>query len=191
MSTRDLAKAILETGSFHWKATPQFTLASGRASEYYVNCKQLLSYPGHRRILAELITQQLTGWNIQAVGGMEIGAIPIATTVSDYMYDRMGRELRTFVVRKKPKGHGMKHAVEGAFQAGDRVLILDDVLTTGQATIDAIIQARTAGLEVTQALVIVDRQEDNGRQRVEALGVALISLLTLQDLKDLKGRPDA
>lgn len=191
MGKFDLAKAILETGSFYWKATTQFTLASGRVSEYYVNCKQLLAHPQYRRILAELIAQHLKGWDVQAVGGMEIGAIPIATAVSDYVYDRTGRELRTFVVRKKAKDHGMKHAVEGAFQAGDRVLVVDDVLTTGQATIDAITQARAAGLDVTQALVIVDRQEDNGRQRVEALGVPLTSLLTLQDLKDLKGKPDA
>jgi len=191
MGKFDLAKAVLETGSFHWKAVPGFTLASGRVSEYYVNCKQLLSHPKYRRILAELIAQHLKGWDVQAIGGMEIGAIPIVTAVSDYVYDRTGRELRTFVVRKKPKDHGMKHAVEGAFQAGDRVLILDDVLTTGQATIDAITQARAAGLDVCQALVIVDRQEDNGRQRVEALGVPLTSLLTLQDLKELKGRPDA
>jgi orotate phosphoribosyltransferase len=191
MGKFDLAKAVLETGSFHWKAVPGFTLASGRVSEYYVNCKQLLSHPKYRRILAELIAQHLKGWDVQAIGGMEIGAIPIATAVSDYVYDHTGRELRTFVIRKKPKDHGMKHAVEGAFQAGDRVLILDDVLTTGQATIDAITQARAAGLDVQQALVIVDRQEDNGRQRVEALGVPLTSLLTLQDLKELKGRPDA
>jgi len=191
MGTSDLAKAILETGSFHWKATAQFTLASGRASEYYVNCKQLLSHPRYRKILAELIAERLKGWDVQAVGGMEIGAIPIATAVSDYVYDRIGRELRTFVVRKKPKDHGMKHTVEGAFQSGDRVLILDDVLTTGQATIDAITQARAAGLNVAQALVIVDRGEDNGRRRVEALGVPLTSLLTLQDLKNLKGKPDA
>jgi orotate phosphoribosyltransferase len=190
MGKFDLAKAVLETGSFHWKAVPGFTLASGRVSEYYVNCKQLLSHPKYRRILAELIAQHLKGWDVQAIGGMEIGAIPIVTAVSDYVYDRTGRELRTFVVRKKPKDHGMKHAVEGAFQAGDRVLVLDDVLTTGQATIDAITQARAAGLDVCQALVIVDRQEDNGRQRVEALGVPLTSLLTLQDLKELKGKPD-
>jgi len=191
MGKLDLAKAILETGSFHWKATPRFTLASGRVSEYYVNCKQLLSHPQYRRILAELIAEHLKGWDIQAVGGMEIGAIPIATSVSDHVYDRTGRELRTFVVRKKPKDHGMKHAVEGAFHPGDRVLILDDVLTTGQATIDAVTQARAAGLEVRHALVIVDRQEDNGRQRIEALGIPLTSLLTLQDLKALKGKPDA
>ena len=121
---------------------------------------------------------------------MEIGAIPIATAVTDYVYDRTGRELRTFVVRKKAKDHGMKHAVEGAFQTGDRVAVMDDVLTTGQATIDAIEQARAAGLDVRHALVLGDRQEDNGRQRVEALGVPLTSLLTLQDLKDLKGQPD-
>jgi len=190
MGKLDLAKAILTTGSFHWRATPQFTLASGRVSEYYVNCKQLLSHPKYRRLLAELIADHLKGWDVQAVGGMEIGAIPIATAVTDYVYDRTGRELRTFVVRKKAKDHGMKHAVEGAFQPGDRVAVMDDVLTTGQATIDAIEQARAAGLNVRHALVLVDRQEDNGRQRVEALGVPLTSLLTLQDLKDLKGHPD-
>ena len=78
-----------------------------------------------------------------------------------------------------------------AVGARDRVLVVDDVLTTGQATIDAITQARAAGLDVRHALVLVDRQEDGGRQRVEALGVSLTSLLTLQDLKDLKGKPDA
>ncbi len=191
MSTSDLGKAILETGSFHWKAAPQFTLASGRVSEYYVNCKQLLSHPKYRRILAELIAGHLKSWDVQAVGGMEIGAIPMATAVSDYVYEHGGRELRTFVVRKKPKDHGMKHAVEGAFKSGDHVLILDDVLTTGQATLDAVLQARAAGLDVAHALVIVDRQEDGGRQRVEALGVPLTSLLTLTDLKALKGQPDA
>src|SRR5437016_4819140 len=175
MGKLDLAKAILATGSFHWKATPQFTLASGRVSEYYINCKQLLSQPKYRRLLAELIADHLKGWDVQAVGGMEIGAIPIATVVSDYVYDRTGRELRTFVVRKKPKDHGMKHAVEGAFQAGDRVVVVDDVLTTGQATIDAITQARAAGLDVRQAWGIGDRQEAGGRQRVEALGIPLSS----------------
>lgn len=191
MSKLDLAKAIIETGSFHWERTPRFTLASGRVSEYYVNCKQILSHPRYRRILVELVADSLSGSDVDAVGGMESGAIPIATSVSDYLYNLTGRELRTFMVRKKPKDHGLKHAVEGAFQEGDRVLVLDDVLTTGQSTIDAIVQARAAGLDVRQALIIVDRQEDEGRQRVEAMGVPLVSLLTLQELKDLKGKPDA
>src|SRR2546428_12677322 len=99
MGKLDLAKALLETGSFHWKTTPQFTLASGRVSEYYVNCKQLLSHPKYRRILAEMIADHLKGWDVQAVGGMEIGAIPIAPPGSDYVYDRIGREPRNFAVR--------------------------------------------------------------------------------------------
>src|SRR5256712_2493658 len=165
MGKLDLAKAILATGSFHWKTRPQFTLASGRVSEYYVNCKQLLSHPKYRRLLAELIADHLKGWDIQAVGGMEIGAIPIATAVADYVYDRTGGELRTFVVRKKPKDHGMKHAVEGAFESGDRVLVVDDVLTTGQATIDAITHARAAGPAVRPRLVLVGRQGDRGPAR--------------------------
>src|SRR5438034_10055838 len=191
MGKLELAKAMIETGSFHWEATPRFTLASGRVSEYYVNSKQYLSQPGYRRSVAELFMDHLTGWDVQAIGGMEIGAIPIATSISDYVFTQKARELRTFVVRKKMKDHVMKHAVEGSFQAGDRVVVVDDVLTTGQATIDAITQARAAGLDVRHALVLVDRQEDGGRQRVEALGVPLTSLLTLQDLKDLKGKPDA
>src|SRR2546427_3826942 len=189
MGKLDLAKAILATGSFHWKTRPQFTLASGRVSEYYVNCKQLLSHPKYRRLLAELIADHLKGWDIQAVGGMEIGAIPIATAVADYVYDRTGGELRTFVVRKKPKDHGMKHAVEGAFESGDRVLVVDDVLTTGQATIDAITHARAAGLDVRHALVLVDRQGDRGRPRVRALGGPPTSPLTLPEFENLQGQP--
>jgi orotate phosphoribosyltransferase len=190
MGTSELAKALIETGSFHWEATPRFTLASGRRSEYYINCKGLLSYPEYRRTIAELVAGHLDVWDLEGIGGMEIGAIPIATAVSDYMYARKGRVLRTFVVRKKPKDHGMKHAVEGSFQPGDRVLVVDDVLTTGQATLDAIDQVRSAGLDVKHALVIVDRQEDHGRERVEAAGVQVTSLLTLHDLKDIKGKPN-
>src|SRR5947209_20620175 len=108
MGKLDLAKAILETGSFHWKTTPQFTLASGRVSEYYVNCKQLLSHPKYRRIFAELIADHLKGWEVQAVGGMEFGAIPIATAVSAYVYDRTGLELGSFAVRMKAKAHGVR-----------------------------------------------------------------------------------
>jgi orotate phosphoribosyltransferase len=189
MGKSELARAMLQSGAFHWEPTPRFTLASGRVSEYYVNCKQLLSHPRYRRMIAELIADHVAAWDIHAIGGMEIGAIPIATSVSDYLFIQKGRELRTFVVRKKAKDHGLKHTVEGSFQAGDRVIVVDDVLTTGQATIDAIHQARTAGLDVRHALVIVDRGEDQGRERVEAAGVPLTSLLTLQDLKDLKGSP--
>src|SRR3989449_10774258 len=86
MGKLDLAKAILETGSFHWKTTPQFTLASGRVSEYYVNCKQLLSHPKYRRIFAELIADHLKGWEVQAVGAgafeAQFDAIPTTANMN-------------------------------------------------------------------------------------------------------------
>src|SRR5207244_11484904 len=97
----------------------------------------------------------LTGWYVQAIGGMEIGAIPIATSISDYVFTQKGRELRTFVVRKKVKDHGMKHAVEGSFQAGNHTVVVDDVLTIGQAAIDAMPQTRAAGLSAKTEIVIV------------------------------------
>src|SRR5438445_11183983 len=106
MGKLDLAKAILATGSFHWKTRPQFTLASARGSEYYVNCKQLLSHAKYRRLLAELIADHLKGWDIQAVGGMEIGVIPIAPAVAGCVYDRTGGELLSFRGLVQPRGHG-------------------------------------------------------------------------------------
>src|SRR5437773_1151121 len=88
MGKLDLAKAILATGSFHWKATPQFTLAAGRISDYYVNCKQLLSHPKYRRLLAELIADHLKGWDVEAVGGVETGTQTTATSESRHSASR-------------------------------------------------------------------------------------------------------
>jgi len=116
--------------------------------------------------------------------GLEIGAISIATTVSDYCYEATPRrDWRTFVVRKQAKDHGLGKLIEGAVRSGDHALIVDDVLTSGGALLKAIAAAREAGLVVSQALVIVDRKEQDGRARVEQEGVSLISLLTIEDLR--------
>ncbi|HAN92929.1 MAG TPA: orotate phosphoribosyltransferase, partial [Nitrospira sp.] len=96
------------------------------------------------------------------------------------------REWRTFFVRKQPKDHGLGRLVEGVVQAGDRALIVDDVLTSGGSVLKAIAAAREAGLKVTDAVVIVDRKEQDGRARVEATGVKVVSLLTIDDL--MQGR---
>jgi len=93
------------------------------------------------------------------------------------------RDWRTFVVRKQAKDHGLGKLIEGAVRSGDRALIVDDVLTSGGALLKAIAAARQAGLVVSQALVIVDRKEQDGRARVEQEGVSLISLLTIDDLR--------
>src|SRR5438128_836847 len=135
-----LAKAFIETNSFLSYKEKRFKLSSGRTSEYYVNCKILLSHPRYRHLIAKVIYGQIKGLlnEIDLIGGMEIGAIPIATTLADHIYRETQKEIRTFVVRKKPQPHGLELAVEGAFEKSDRALIVDDVLTTAQSTRSAI-----------------------------------------------------
>src|SRR5438309_778722 len=179
-----LSKAFIETNSFLSDKEKRFKLSSGRTSEYYVNCKILLSHPRYRHLIAKVIYEQIKEVlnEIDVIGGMEIGAIPIATTLADHIYRETQKEIRTFVVRKRPKPHGLELAVEGAFEKDDRALIVDDVLTTGHSTRSAIESARGVGLLVRYAVVIVDRGEEKGKGNVEKLGVKLFSILSLGDL---------
>jgi orotate phosphoribosyltransferase len=104
-------------------------------------------------------------------------------TISDFACAAVRQRLwRTFVVRKQVKDHGLGKLIEGSFKPGDRALIVDDVLTSGGSLLKAVAAAREAGLQVDHALVIVDRQEQDGKDRVERERLTLISLLTVQDL---------
>ena len=179
----DLARAFHDTQSFKWDPIKGFTLASGQTSPFYVDCRSLMAYPGSRRLVGHLAHDALAGVTIDCLGGLEIGAISLATTISDFCYGATPRrDWRTFVVRKQAKDHGLGKLIEGAVRSGDRALIVDDVLTSGGSLLNAIAAARQAGLVVSQALVIVDRKEQDGRARVEQEGVSLISLLTIDDL---------
>lgn len=178
-----LAQAFHHTQSFKWDREKGFTLASGQVSPFYVDCRSLMAHPSARRLVGQLAHEALAGLAIDCLGGLEIGAISIATTISDYSYvSSPKREWRTFVVRKQAKTHGLGKLIEGAIKSRDRALIVDDVLTSGGSLLKAIAAAREAGLTVTHALVIVDRKEQEGRAKVEQEGVKLISLLTIDDL---------
>jgi len=179
-----LAKAFSATGSF--KTDPAgFKLASGATSPYYVDCRSLMAHPGPRRLVAESAYHALASLTLDTIGGLEIGAIAIATAISAFAFDASPRrEWRTFVVRKQPKDHGLSKLIDGAIRPGDRALIVDDVLTSGGSILKAITAARGAGLTVSHALVIVDRQEQDGGAKVEAEGVRLLSLLTVKELLD-------
>ena len=183
MPRHDLARAFISTHAFTINPGG-FRLASGAVSPYYVDCRALMAHPAPRQLVARLAVETIHDLPIDCVGGLEIGAIAIATAISDEGYrSTPKREWRTFVVRKQTKDHGLGKLIEGAIHTGERALIVDDVLTSGGSVIKAIAAAREAGLIVSHALVIVDRQEQNGRARVEELGVAVFSLLTVQDLQ--------
>jgi orotate phosphoribosyltransferase len=152
-------------------------------SPYYVDCRTLMAHPAPRRLVAELACRTIQTLTFEAVGGLELGAIAIATALSDWAYGMTPqRSWRTFVVRKQPKDHGLGKLIDGAVGPGDRALIVDDVLTSGGSVLKAVSAAKSAGLTVAHALVLVDRQEQDGRAKVEAEGLTLHALLTVKDL---------
>lgn len=181
-SRERLLHLLLETGSFKYSETPTFQLASGAMSRFYVDCRVGLSHAPVRRAVGELMLAEAAGTTLDAVGGLLIGAYPIAVAVSDAAY-AAGLTVRAFAVRKEPKAHGLKKLLEGDVKAGDRVLVVDDVITSGKSTIEAIQKCRGAGLTVVKAVAMIDRQEQNGRQNIEAEGVPVAALCTLEDLQ--------
>lgn len=182
--SRQLATLFWRYEAFKWEPDTGFVLASGETSPYYVDCRALLGHPDARWLVAQLACAAIRDLSLDAVGGLEIGAIPLATAISDYAFaTQPSKTYRTFVVRKQAKDHGLGKRLEGAIKPDDHVLVIDDVLTSGGSLLQALQAAKDANLHASHALVIVDRQEQEGKQKIEAQGVSLISLLTLDDLK--------
>jgi len=173
---------ILARTSFRCEKEAVFQLASGAMSRYYVDCKYALSDPEARKLIGKLISDRVKGETYDAVGGLEIGAYPIATAVSDRIYEDTARKVRAFVVRKQAKSHGIPGLLAGDARRGDRALIVDDVITTGKSTIDAVERAREAGLIVSRVIVLVDRNEGDGKNNIEARGVRCDNLFSLDEL---------
>jgi orotate phosphoribosyltransferase len=182
-SARDELLELLATNSFR---LGEFTLSSGGKSDYYIDCRTTTLHARGAeltgRVFLELIQQQ--GWQPQAVGGLTMGADPIvvATSVSS---SQMGGPIHGFLVRKAEKAHGMGRRVEGFQEKGARVVIVDDVCTTGGSTIQAIEAAREFGFNIMGVACLVERLEAGGRPAVEkaAAPAPFISVFTSNDVK--------
>jgi orotate phosphoribosyltransferase len=179
-----LLQIIIDT-SFNASVDPVYPLASGVLSKYYIDCKMALSYAEAREIIGDLIVEQIGSDHVDAVGGLALGAYPMALAVSDAFYRKNRESVRAFVVRKEPKIHGLKKHIEGDVKEGDSVLIVDDVITSGKSTADAIVKSREEGLNVIRAIALIDRQENNGAANIERCGVPFNALLTLHNLIDV------
>jgi orotate phosphoribosyltransferase len=138
-----------------------FVLASGHSSPEYLDCRQALSLAGALPLLGSVFFQLLLP-DVDAVGGLTMGADPIAVATA-----MVSRNVMWFSVRKDRKGHGRKRMVDGAVHRGQRVAVVDDVVTTGESTIDAIVKCVGSGLIVRQVLVLVDR-EDGGMDKIRS-----------------------
>jgi orotate phosphoribosyltransferase len=142
----------------------EFTLSSGGTSDYYIDCRSTTLDAKGSRLTGEVFLDEIRrqGWKPEAIGGLTMGADPIVVSVSVVSGDVHG-----FLVRKADKLHGTGQRIEGFREKGSRVVIVDDVCTTGSSTIQAIEAAREFGFEVVGTMCLVEREEAQGRPNVE------------------------
>jgi orotate phosphoribosyltransferase len=191
-TNREKLLALLARLSFR---LGQFTLASGATSDYYIDCRTTTLHAEGGRLTGHAILELLESHNIQAeaVGGLTMGADPIVSNVATASANRALTNpaaplIHGFLVRKGEKTHGTARRIEGFLQPGARVIIVDDVCTTGGSTITAIEAAREAGMIIAAVVCIVERQEANGRPAVESAagGAPFLSLFTANDVRTEK-----
>ncbi|MCK9239128.1 orotate phosphoribosyltransferase [Desulfocurvus sp.] len=175
---RDLAR-LLKEKSYR---EGDFTLTSGRKSDYYFDCKQTALHPEGAYLLGRLFLELLNDYAITGVGGMTLGADPLVSAVTVVSHLE-GRPLPGFIVRKQPKGHGTNQYLEGManFAPGDKVVLLEDVVTTGGTLLTALERVRAEGLEVAGVLCVLDREE-GGRDNLARAGYRLTSIFTRSEL---------
>ncbi len=157
--------SILFENSFRYDPECGFVLSSGKKSDIYIDAKKTLLTPRGLLLTGRVFFERLKDKGIDGIGGLTMGADPIAYATS-LVSAMEGSPLGVFIVRKEPKGHGTKRGVESALPEGAPVVVVDDVVTTGASTIRAIEVAGQAGLQVVWALALVDREE-GGRENIE------------------------
>jgi len=185
---RNMEEELLELihrKGFKYSEEKIFKLSSGKVSNFYVDCRVVNSSAKAKYLISYIIYRKIDNLHIDAIGGPATGAIPIADAVSYASYLE-GKDIKSFWIRKTPKGHGLKKWIEGDVKSGDRVIIVDDVITTGKSTIEALQRSREAGLNVVKVIVLVDREEEEGRQNIEKEGVRVEALFTISDLMRIK-----
>lgn len=159
-----------------------FTLSSGRESTLYIDARLTTMSPEGLVLIGELGLSALehAGWNVQAVGGLTLGADPVAYAIS-YASMHAGRPIRAFTVRKEPKVHGTGRLIEGPFRPGDQVAIIEDVITTGGSALRAAEAVKANGGTVAGVFAVVDREE-GGTAAIESEGLPVITLTKAADI---------
>jgi orotate phosphoribosyltransferase len=179
MSDHDRLVELLATRSAR---RGQFTLASGRQSTLYIDARLTTMSPEGLAAIGPLALSALQNrdWSVEAVGGLTLGADPVSYAIA-YASALAGTPIRAFTVRKEAKSHGTGKLIEGPFVSGDRVAIIEDVITTGGSALRAMDAVRAAGGRVVGVLALVDREE-GGREALEATGARVISLVTASEI---------
>lgn len=159
-----------------------FTLASGRQSDLYIDARLTTMSPDGLAIIGPLALERIRarGWAPDAVGGLTLGADPVSYAIA-HSSALAKTPLRAFTVRKEAKTHGTGKVIEGPFQSGDKVVVIEDVITTGGSALKAAEAIRAAGGVIVGVLAVVDREE-GGREALEAAGLAVESLAGAREI---------
>ena len=177
LSIRARAFALIKEHSF---AVGDFTLASGKKSNYYINCKMATLDSEGLYHIAELMLNKLDGIECDAIGGLTLGADPIVGAMTALAHKR-GRKLLGFIVRKEAKDHGTKSMVEGPLGEGMKVAIIEDVATTGGSASKAIEAALAFNCDIVKILVIVDRRQ-GAEEKFREMKIAFDPVFRKEDL---------
>jgi orotate phosphoribosyltransferase len=176
---REMLLRVLSEKSFR---LGNFKLSSGGSSDYYIDCRTTTLDAQGSRLTGQVFWEEIQarGWVPKAIGGLTLGADPIVSAVAV-----VSGRVHGFLVRKAEKQHGTGQRIEGFREQGARVVIVDDVCTTGASTIQAIEAAREFGFEVVGVICLVEREEAGGRANVEkaAAGAPFVSLFTANDVR--------
>ncbi|MEK0145527.1 orotate phosphoribosyltransferase [Corynebacterium yonathiae] len=168
-----LAELVKELAVVHGKVT----LSSGKEADYYVDLRRATLHHEASRLIGALLRELTADWDFAAVGGLTLGADPVATSIMH----ADGRDIDAFVVRKEAKKHGMQRRIEGADVEGKKVLVVEDTTTTGNSPLTAVAALREVGAEVVGVATVVDRETGAG-DVIAAEGLEYRSLLGLGDL---------
>ncbi|WP_456399997.1 orotate phosphoribosyltransferase [Persephonella sp.] len=158
---------------------PIFKLSSGKLSTYYMDLRTITLDPEGGFIIGNIIYEMIKDKNPDGVGGLTLGADPISYATSIVSYINKN-PIKPFVVRKEPKGHGTGKQIEGNMKEGDRVFIVEDVVTTGGSSLKAAKVAKDFGMEILGIITIIDREE-GGRENIEKEGFDFISVFKISD----------
>ncbi|MDO8427512.1 MAG: orotate phosphoribosyltransferase [Deltaproteobacteria bacterium] len=175
---------VLYVRSFRYDPESGFTLTSGKKSDVYIDAKKTVLSAEGMELVGFAFFQELKHAPIDGVGGLTLGADPIACATA-LVSTMNGKSLDAFVIRKEPKKHGTMQWIEGNLQPGACVAIVDDVVTTGGSTILAVQRAREAGFEVKRVIALVDREEGGAENIMKETGCKFEALFTKSDFIEL------
>lgn len=164
----------------------KFVLASGKQSDYYIDGKLTTLDPEGAYLTGKLFFEKIceVAPQAKAVGGLTLGADPIVSAISVFSH-LQSKPLKAFIVRKEPKGHGTGAWIEGAknLKEGEKVVIVEDVATTGSSSIKAVEKAKEAGFDVICVIALVDRKE-GAEENLNKMGIKFYSLFSIDEIRD-------